>query len=443
MNTILIAVVALDDRNGAHRVEMDNTSRRSLFDKVASQVDETFLLDAVRGALRIPSTSGEEEEVAHYFVRLMEGCGIEAELQPVAETAMMGPSANAIGRVAGSGGKPSLLFNGHIDHNPVSDGWTKDPFGGVIEDGWLYGFVHMKAADACYVAALDAVRRSGIELAGDVSIALVCGELRGGAGTREALRRGLTADYFILGEPTDLQLATAHSASRVVKIHILGKSKHFATEDVPGQRGVNAVEQAARVVAALGGSHRPLRSRAEGGYLTFEPRPGFEGLPQLNVGPIEGGIGRRYNKTRPALFPDFCTITVDYRVIPGMTREVLEADLRRFLDGFGAEEPDFRYELEFAADTFPIPFDAPTDSRVVRTIEEAHRLVHGSDASWSTILRFAASDASWMQEAGITGLIYGPTGKYLSRPDERCETADLVAATKAYAYAIADICGAH
>ena len=45
-----------------------------------------------------------------------------------------------------------------------------------------------------------------------------------------------------------------------------------------------------------------------------------------------------------------------------------------------------------------------------------------------------------MQAAGMTGVIYGPTGRYLSRPDERCQTSELVQATRAYACVIADIC---
>ncbi len=56
------------------------------------------------------------------------------------------------------------------------------------------------------------------------------------------------------------------------------------------------------------------------------------------------------------------------------------------------------------------------------------------------MLKFAASDASWMAAAGITGIVYGPTGRYLSRPDERCRTDELVRAAEAYACVIADIC---
>lgn len=407
---------------------------------VADLVDEDLVLELARGALRIPSLSGEEEGVARFFVDAMARVGMDAELQPVPATALMGPSFNAIGYMRGSGGGPTLLFNGHIDHNPVCDGWTKDPFAGTVEDGWLYGFVHMKAANACYVAAVDAVRRAGIPLAGDVAIAHVCGELRGGAGTRHALAQGLKADYFVLGEPTELELATNHAASMVLRINVLGRMKHFATVEVAGAKGANAAEMASRVVLALGGSHRPQPRLGEGGWLDFEPKPGFEGLPQLNVGNMRAGISREFNTTRPALFPDFCSITVDIRTVPGMTRESVRADLERLLDGLRAELPELRYEIEFANETFPLPFDAPRDSEVVRAVGRAHQEVNGKDATWSEVLRFAASDASWMHAAGIPGVIYGPTGRYLSRPDERCEVADLVRAAKAYACVIADLC---
>jgi acetylornithine deacetylase len=418
--------------------------RENLYDAVLCALDEDALIDRVRTVLRTPSLSGEEEEVALLFTEAMTSLGMKSELQPVPANSKMAASYNAIGRLAGSGGGRALLFSGHTDHNPVVDGWTHDPFGGEIVDGWIYGFVHMKAAGACYLAAVDAVQKAGVKLKGDIILAYVCGELRGGTGTQHALANGLTADWFVLGEPTELQLATCHCASQVVKVHVLGHSKHFATEEVLGLQAVNAVEVAARVISALGGSHRPLKSRERGGFLTFTPQPGFEGLPQLNVGAIRGGLSRSYNETRPALYPDVCTITIDLRLIPGMSRESVHRDLMDFMERFEAEdEADVRWQIEFADQTFPIPFSSPSDSPVVRAIAAAHRRVHGIPPQWSKVLRFAASDASWMQAAGIPGVIYGPTGRYLSRPNERCEIADLVNAARTYACVMANICGAH
>ncbi len=355
-------------------------------------------------------------------------------------SANMGASCNAIGRMKGSGGGKSLMLNGHIDHNPVSDGWTKDPFGGVVEDGWLYGFVHMKAADATYIAAASAVRRAGIELKGDVVLALVCGELRGGVGTQHALNSGLRTDYFVLGEPTELDIAFSHTASIVLFIHVLGRTKHFATVDTPGMKGVNAVEKAAEVIAALGRSHAPIAAPEHGGWLRHKPAAGFEGLPQINIGPIHGGIGRGHDSSRPALFPDRCTLTIDVRIVPGMSKETIGEDVARLLNTIAARDPDFRYEIEFAQDTFPLPFDAPRDLPIAHSVIAAHRRVHGADPKPAPVLRFAASDASWLAAAGIPGIVYGPTGRYLSRPDERCKVEDLVRAAKAYACVIADIC---
>ena len=412
----------------------------TLLDKAIAAVDADEAIELSRQALRIRSPSGEEADVARFFVERMRAIGLEAELQPVPASHNMGASFNAIGRLKGSGGGPSLMLNGHIDHNPTSDGWTKDPFGGVVEDGWLYGFVHMKAADATYIAAANAVKKAGIALKGDLVIALVCGELRGGSGTRHALETGVRADYFVLGEPTELDIGLNHTASIVAYVHVLGRSKHFATIETAGVKGVNAVEKVAKVIAALGPSHTPMAAPAAGGWLDHVPVAGFEGLPQLNVGPIRGGIGKSHDSSRPALFPDRCTLTVDFRIVPGMSRESIRADLARLLDRIAAADPDFRYEIEFAQDYFPLPFNAPADSPVVRSVVSAHERIHGTAPKPATVLKFAASDASWMQAAGMTGVIYGPTGRYLSRPDERCQTSELVQAARAYASVIADIC---
>lgn len=77
----------------------------------------------------------------------------------------------------------------------------------------------------------------------------------------------------------------------------------------------------------------------------------------------------------------------------------------RRLDGFTANDPDFRYEIEFGQDTFPLPFSPPEDSLVTRSVIQAHRHVNGVAPSESKVLKFAASDASWLAHAGIPGLL--------------------------------------
>jgi len=70
-------------------------------------------------------TDGEKGIGRAGMAEQMRGLGLEAELTPVP-----GDRVNAIGRLRGTGGGKSLMFNGHIDTNPVTEGWTVDPWGG-------------------------------------------------------------------------------------------------------------------------------------------------------------------------------------------------------------------------------------------------------------------------------------------------------------------------
>src|SRR5438094_216538 len=85
------------------------------------------------------------------LLRHMREIGLGADLQPVE-----GDRVNAIGRWKGVGGGKSLLFNGHLDTNPATEGWTVDPWGGLVDDRFIYGIgvSNMKAGDAAYYCAV-------------------------------------------------------------------------------------------------------------------------------------------------------------------------------------------------------------------------------------------------------------------------------------------------
>src|SRR5436309_13659265 len=64
-----------------------------------------------------------------------------------------------IATLAGSEGRPTLIFNGHTDVQPVGPGWTHEPFGAEIEGDLLYGngVTDMKAGVAAFVVSAGAV----------------------------------------------------------------------------------------------------------------------------------------------------------------------------------------------------------------------------------------------------------------------------------------------
>jgi acetylornithine deacetylase len=169
-----------------------------------------------------------ERALAERMVAVMRDIGLEAWLQPVD-----GARVNAIGIWRGTGGGPSLMFNGHLDTNPATEGWTVDPWGGVIDDAFIYGIgvSNMKAGVAAAFCAVRALAAAGIRLRGDVILTFVVGELQGGIGTLALIESGLRADWFINCEPTDLQAVTMHAAAFTFIIELEGRTRHLSKRE--------------------------------------------------------------------------------------------------------------------------------------------------------------------------------------------------------------------
>jgi acetylornithine deacetylase/succinyl-diaminopimelate desuccinylase-like protein len=126
------------------------------------------------------------------------------------------------------------------------------------------------------------------------------------AATTDRLKAGLqTAVLAIVGEPTRLQVVTAHKGSLWLQLETRGRAAHGATP----QLGQNAIYEMARIVAALETDYAArLRKR----------RHPLLGTATVNVGTISGGA-------QPNIVPDGCAITIDRRTLPGET----EAGVRR------------------------------------------------------------------------------------------------------------------
>ena len=70
----------------------------------------------------------------------LRGYGFETELlRPENDPDARHPRWNVIGTRRGAAARPCVHLNGHIDVVPAGEGWTLDPFGGVVRAGRLYG----------------------------------------------------------------------------------------------------------------------------------------------------------------------------------------------------------------------------------------------------------------------------------------------------------------
>jgi acetylornithine deacetylase len=397
-------------------------------------IDADQVVEQTRRILRIASFSGSEAELAAHLAEELRAIGLTVETPEVEPG-----RTNVIGRLAGSQPGPRFLFNGHMDHNPVAAGWTHDPFGADLEDGWIIGLgsVNMKSALSGYLTAARAIVATGRPVRGELIIEFVVGELQGGIGTRHDIVGGLAADMFVDGEPTEMQVKTRHAGITVLRFTVYGRMRHFHYRGTDPTQ--HAIEQAIRLIRSLGSSYVPVEP---GGWLRFETRRGWEGLPQINIGSIIGGIGPEYLNWRPALCPDRCTFLVDVRTIPGQTPEAVLEDAKRVIDNMAREDPAFRAEVEPAGEHIPmIPFEVPDDAPLVQQVAAAHLEVRGEPTVVGDTgpSRFAGADSGHLLAAGIPGLLYGPGGRYLSMPDERVRAADVVDVARVYALVAGEV----
>src|SRR5918993_429434 len=121
------------------------------------------------------------------------------------------PRLHVIGTRHGRSPRPLVHLNGHFDVVPAGDGWTIDPFRGIVKDGriWGRGACDMKAGIAAAVFAVEAIRRADVELTGSVEISGTVDEESGGfAGVAWLAEQGrLTReriDYVIIPEPLNV-----------------------------------------------------------------------------------------------------------------------------------------------------------------------------------------------------------------------------------------------
>ncbi len=395
-----------------------------------ARIDEKACLDILSRMVQHKSyteTEGEKALVRH-MVQQMRAIGMDADETPVVDGRI-----NAIGTLRGVGGGKSLMFNGHLDTNPATEGWTVDPWGGKVDDKFIYGIgvSNMKAGDAAYFCAVKTLVEAGVKLRGDVILTFVVGELQGGVGTVAFIDQGLRADYFINTEPTDLQAVTMHAGGGSFTIELTGDTRHLSKRE----EGVDALVAACELVPIING-------------MTFSNALSDEhkSINRGHVGVLHAALGRDLHEWRPPQVADFARLKGSARYAPGQTKDGVMDDLRRVLEGLEKRHPGLKAVLiprdEAGRPSMP-PFEVAKDARIVKVLNGAYQTVRGTSQPTGAITPpgFYGTDASHLlHRAGMEGIVCGPGGRYNTMPDERVDIVDYLDAIRLYMLAILDIC---
>lgn len=194
--------------------------------------------------------------------------------------------------------KVDLVFVCHTDTVPFRAEWE-----GALRleerDGKLHGCgaCDVKGSLACLLAAALSV--DGKKLTKAVALVLTADEEIGCIGAMRLLDAGAIAPRMaVICEPTSLHPATAGKGYGLAQVRVTGKEAHSAFPE----KGVSAIAVAAQMVSAIAGLERAAGEIEDG--LFAPPRTIF------NVGLMQGGTAKN-------IIPGECTMTVEWRPVPG------------------------------------------------------------------------------------------------------------------------------
>ncbi|EGV64047.1 hypothetical protein PSN45_003863 [Yamadazyma tenuis] len=414
-------------------------------------VNEQESLEFLSKFIQIPSHSKHAAEIdaIKYMTTALQAIELEAQSIEFTDKTDGMLRCNSVGVWKGTGhvsGGRSLLFNGHVDVNPVTEGWTVDPYAGKYDKAETYvqndnkfiygiGVSNMKSGCCAYYMAVKTLKDAGWKVSKDVTLTYVVGELQGGAGTVALLEQGKitkeTADCFINCEPTDVYGLVMHAGSAIFEINIIGDTRHMSKREEATDAILCSMEAIQKLT-----------------YMTFsDPRSSVhESVNRCHVGTIHGGLGRNYESWRAPQVADFVTITGAARYAPGQNEAIVLADLRRELESVQVQHPKMKFELSLVKHDFMPPFEVDPSADIVQTLNRGYKAVRGVDQPTGALKPpcFYGSDAGHLYEKlGMEGIVCGPGGKFNTMPDERVDIVDYLDCIRVFMRVIVETCGGY
>jgi len=381
--------------------------------------------------VKVPSDNppGDCRPHAERAAALLEGLGFTVERHPVPEelaraNGMVGATNLVVRRRFGEVG-PVIALNAHGDVVPPGEGWTRDPYGAEVVDGWMYGrgVAVSKSDFATYAWALRALEASGAPLAGTVELHFTYDEEAGGEiGPAYLLARGISRPNLALGAGFSYGVTTAHNGCLHLEVEVKGRAAHAAMPFT----GVDALEVATGVLTALFAWRKGLGAKVSA-------IPGI-GSPQLTVGLITGGINTN-------VVPDRVAFRLDRRMIPEENPAEAEAELRQVIAQAAGSFPDARVEVRRILLAEPLK-PLPGGAKLVEALCRHASRVMGEPVAARGVPLY--TDARHYAAHGIPVVLYGAGPRSIEeanahRADERLPLSDLRKATEVVALTLAEL----
>lgn len=317
--------------------------------------------------------------------------------------------ANLVATVKGTGERPPLVLNGHLDAAIHPGPWRHDPYHPWVEDGRLYGagITDMTGAVAAMAAATGAAPRLGT-LPGDLIFQGVMHHDTIGLGTKFAFAaEGPHEGFGICGEPSNLAIHTGNAGAVKFEITFFGETAHISRMS----EGRDALKAAISVYEALRETTFP-----------HERCDRLPDLPLLMLSEVSGSSDQ-------ATLPDRGLIRGDLRTVPGMTRQAVRGTLDKTVAAACPDGIDWRIRLTAVQK----PFLGATGGPLVEAILAAHQATFGTPARVTSEMpgQSFVTDAADMSAAGLDAVVYG-VGDWHHAPDQSVAVAEMAGSARVY-----------
>lgn len=374
--------------------------------------------------VRTPSLSSREGKMARLLADELGKTGVT--------DVRIDRMGNVVARI-GSGSRPMLLYNGHMDTVDVTDrsAWHYDPWKGVVDDGLLHGIgaCDMKASIAAMVYGVRKLLDSGLSLDGELVLAFVVQEEPCEGLAMQVLmeEEGIRPDWVVLGEPTDMQVSRGQRGRVELRVTTRGRSSHAAHPN----GGENAIYAAMRLIFGI---------ELISGNLANDR---FLGPGSLSITQIESSAPSRN------AVPDQCWFYVDRRLTLGEseTRSLAEIQSIIMREGVPATVEITEYEgVSYTGyrarmrEVFP-PWALPAEHPLVQTAISSLTKTLGHRPQ-ITRWDFSTDGVYTMGKAHIPTIGFGPGRQEDAHsPNEHVRLVDVHLAAQAYAQLAVDLLG--
>lgn len=333
-----------------------------------------------------------------YVQGLLADAGIDAVLIPDAS----GGKANLYATV-GPAGQGGVMLSGHTDVVPVEGQvWTKPPFALTEEDGRYYGRGATDMKGFCAAAIATMLQAAKRPLKTPLHLALSYDEEIGCMGVRSLIDMlqavPVRPRFCIVGEPTNMQVATGHKGKVALRATCTGREGHSALAPL----ALNALHLAADFVQAA----RALQADVAANGLS----DGDYDVPYstIHVGKLNGGV-------QVNIVPNTAVIDFEIRSVAGEDVAALINRLRTAAEAIvaplRADFPESEIKVERQWD-YP-GLGTPSDAGVVN-------FVKGLTGANSTMkVAFGTEGGLFDARLGIPTVICGPGSMAQGhKPDE-------------------------